>query len=209
MCKQTVLPINLPALGEKLFRSLNLRGGQNPDGVGSVVDASITALDLTAPEYAWLAREKRYIMGGEAAAVAAQNGQWEVRNNAGSGIISIVDKIVISAGASSTFGVYMSTVVNLGLGQNGRITALDGRQEEAGILSTPSPQTLLFAGTSVLAIPASALYLQLVANVEVELVGPWVLKPGTYLRTVWGTVNVAARFRAFVRERVPTPSELT
>lgn len=206
-CKQTVLPINLPAVGERLWRALNLRGA-NPDGVGSVVDASITALDLTQPEYAWLSREKRYIMGGEAAAVAAQNGQWEVRNNAGSGILSIVDKIVIASGTASPVGVYMSTVVNLGLGGNSRMTALDGRQEESGILSTPAPQTLLFAGTSVLAIPAGALYIQTVTNVEIELKGPWVLKPGTYLRLVWGTVNVAARFRAYVRERPPTPSEL-
>ena len=202
-------PANYSPIGERIWRALNLRGSQGTPGiVPPTLAAEITALDLTQPEYAWLARIKRYIGGGVTAAVAAQNTQWEVRNNAGSGVLTIIDEITVQSGTTTDVGLFMSTTVNLTLAQAIRVQALDSRQEEAGILSTPSPQTLLFTGASVLAIPPNALAWNLIANTEKTIKGPWVLKPGTYLRFVVGTVNVGSYFRCTFRERQPTPSEL-
>ena len=87
-CKGQLLPINLPAIGEKLFRALNLRGGLTASQLTDVVQAGVTTLDLTDPEYLWLARTKRYAGVGAGPQVAAQNAQVEFRNNAGSGLLS-------------------------------------------------------------------------------------------------------------------------
>lgn len=208
-CKGQLLPINLPGIGEKLFRSLNLRGGLTASQLTDIVQAGITTLDLSAPEYAWLAREKRYWSGGQVAAVAGQNTQFEVRNNAGSGLLTIIDEFTIQCTAAADIGFYLSTIVNLGLAQLTRYCALDGRQEEAGILSTPAPQTLLFGGTSVLAIPATAVQFNVPGtSTEKTFAGPWVLRPGSYFRLTVGTLNTSAYFRCRFRERTPAPSEL-
>ncbi len=208
MCKQTVQPINLPAIGERLWRYLNLRGG-NPDGLGSVVSADITVADLTRPEFAWLGREKRYAGTGVASAVAAQNSQFELRNNAGTGMLIIVDSLEIFPGAATGVGIFLSTVTNLGLAQSSRVQAQDARQEEAGVLSTPSPQGLIFIGASAFPIPGSAWFYTASASARyVVPFGPIVLKPGTFLRIVNGTTNVSLEVNCKWRERPPAPSEL-
>ncbi|HRH74937.1 MAG TPA: hypothetical protein PLM62_17750 [Zoogloea sp.] len=209
MCKQTVQPINLPAIGERLWRALNLRGGINPDGLGSVVQADVMVADLTRPEYAWLGREKRYAGTGIASAVAAQNSQFELRNNAGSNTLVVVDQLELMPGANTGVGIFLSTVTNLGLAQSSRTQAQDARQEEAGVLSTPSPQALIFIGASVFAIPGSAWFYTGFANVRYQVpFGPIVLKPGTFLRIVAGTTNVSLEVNCSWRERPPTQSEL-
>lgn len=204
------LPINQATLGDRLWRALNLRGSQQTPGqLTPSVDTSVKLLDLTAPEYAWLSREKRFAGTGIASAVAAQNSQVEFRNNAGSGLIMVVDSIEILTGAATGFGLFLSTVTNLGLSQSQRTQALDARQEEGGILSTPSPQGLIFFGASAFAIPSASWFMTMTGLGHYVLpCVPIVLKPGTYLRMLNGTTNVSLEVRLRWRERAPSPSEL-
>lgn len=208
-CKGQLLPINLPAVGEKLFRALNLRGGLTASQLTDVVQAGVTTLDLTDPEYLWLARTKRYAGVGAGPQVAAQNAQVEFRNNAGSGLLMRVNTLQLQTNANTGVGIFLSTVVNLGLVESVRRQALDSRQEEAGGLSTPTPQGFIFAGASAFPIPANAYFFTATAGVVYEF--PWlpiILKPGTYLRLVAGTTNTSMDVRLSWQERIPTPSEL-
>ena len=90
-----------------------------------------------------------------------------------------------------------------------RRQALDSRQEEAGGLSTPTPQGLMFGGASAFPIPANAYLFTASAGVVYEFHWlPIILKPGTYLRLVAGTTNTSMDVRLSWQERIPTPSEL-
>lgn len=202
------MPINLPAVGEKLWRALNLRGGLNPDGLGSVVAADIMALDLTQPQYAWLARSKRYAAGFTVAASVGNNSQFEVRNLAGSGVIVELNRVWVRASTSTGIGFFLSTVANLSLSTNVRTLALDGRQEEAGILSSPQPITQVTSGATVSGVAATDFFNTLKIDVPLELEQPVVLKPGTYFRARAGTTNIALDVILEWTERIPAPSEL-
>lgn len=204
-----LLPINLPGIGESVFRSLNLRGGLTASQLTDVVQVGVQSLDLTDEEYLWLARTKRYMGSATGPQVAAQNAQVEFRNNAGSGLIMRVEKLLFSTNANTGVGIFLSTVVNLGLVQSIRAQALDARQEEGGSLSTPTPQGLLFQGTSAFPIPPNAYFFTATAGVIYELpFTPIIIKQGTYLRLVAGTTNVSLDVKLSWRERIPVPSEL-
>jgi len=208
-CKGQLLPINLPGIGESIFRSLNLRGGLTASMLTDVVQPGVQTLDLTDPEYLWLQRTKRYMGNATGPQVAAQNAQVEFRNNAGSGLIMRVEHLLLTTNANTGVGIFLSTVVNLGLVQSVRAQALDSRQEELGGLSTPTPQGLLFQGTSAFPIPPNAYFFTATAGVIYDIpFVPIVLKQGTYLRLVAGTTNTSLDVRLSWRERIPVPSEL-
>ena len=203
------LPINQATLGDRLWRALNLRGSQQTPGqLPPSVDTSVKLLDLTEPQYAWLARSKRYFQAFAVSAVAAQNGSFEVRNLTASGILTIVERIEIMPYAGTGVGLFMSTVADLGLTTVVRNCAMDGRQEESGILSTPAMITQVVGGATVAAIRGNASFLTGAANVVLSIPGPFVLKSGTYLRCRLGTVNVGMDVRLVITERIPAPSEL-
>lgn len=199
--------VNTPTPGELLFRAWQLQG-EPPEALDPTFNASAQVADLTAPEYAWLRREKRYIGYCTTGAAAGNNSQAELRNPAGSGLMATVDRIIIQNGATAgAIGIFMSVVVNLGLGAQIRITSLDARQEGSGILSQPIPGLTMAAGNSVFAGAAQAVLIPVAANVRLVLDIPFVLIEDTYLRTYHTVANAAYEINFQWRERRPVPSE--
>lgn len=204
----TFIENRYPQLAERLFRALGLRGPLS-SLVTWEAQVGINLADFSRPEYAWLMREQRYVGSAQQPAVAAQN-SIIVLQNSGSNLV-IIDRLQLENRNAGSITVGLNTDSATFGAASSRVMGLDTRAD-LSTTAVPRPTLLAFAGTQVLALPASSPAWNLSSSEVRDLTTPEtpiVLKPGTTLWIQVSAVNLQLDAKYWWRERVPSDSELS
>lgn len=195
-----------PSLAERLFRALGLRGPLS-SLVTWEAQVGLNLADFSKPEYAWLARELRYVGSAQQGAVAAQNSILTL-SNTGLQLV-ILDRIQLENRNAGSITVGMNTDTATFGAASARTMGLDTRQDLSTTVARPTLAAAV--GTQVLALPASSPAFNLAASEVRDIITPdtpVVLRPGTVLWLQVSAVNLQLDAKYWWRERTPSDSEL-
>lgn len=136
--------LRLPELAERMMRALNLRGSL-PEQVSERFDASITVEDLTAAEFAYLRRTRRFAAFGEVPALAGEFSTVSLVDAAGGGAIFATNFLAVVEGVwlnnvnatAAVFNLFLAAgaLVNEAVGSGGS-NNLDSRLWTGGTKGT-------------------------------------------------------------------------
>lgn len=139
--------------------------------------------------------------------VAGAYSQLNLDNPVGSGMVLVVERVVIGSVAAS-FGAFWNLSPTVSMAASAATARMDGR----GTAGTPAPAytTGVFTtGTTVAALVGRAMYTWSPASaVTREFAGPWVVPPGMSLIIQSSAVNVQIGGGFVWWERAAEPSEL-
>jgi hypothetical protein len=102
-------------LQERLVRGLVIKERSPAPSLEATVQAVVLLEDLTRQSPFIQPVEKRWSRGRSFAGVAAELSMYAIRNPAGSGIVTVVDSIIVSAGITQSFQVGRNGTATLGL----------------------------------------------------------------------------------------------
>ncbi len=201
MCKGRTLEVQEPQYVDRLARALQLN--RRPTELEAAVNGSITLLDLTDPEYLYLARIRQYMSSVEQGAVAAQNNFQEFRNLPGSGLLArVLVELDNSNATIQGFFVGIGVTPLLAATHVTRVQSVDTRQGGG-----TAAGCLVYQHQAVLAGAATDLQINVPPNTRF-LIGPFVVGEDRYLKVTTNTVNIPSGVRFIWTERAPSQQEL-
>jgi len=190
---------------ERLQRSADIKGS-----LGNQVEPSAATVvvleDLTAPEFLWNMRGRRWIAGNDEIATAGQAFYLNIANPADSNILAIVTYAVLYSASAQLLYMWSS---NASFGAP--LTRIMSTDTRAGLsISADVPTCQVFSGTSAVypaGIPANAVEFFNTAVNPFYDVTRFILAPGAALYLVNGVANVRGSAIVSWEERALQNSE--
>lgn len=208
---------NFPQLWEQVMRSLDIQGPL-PDAVEPAVQPGVTLLDMTAPEYLWLRRTRRFIHGTSFGPVAGQFSRVEFTLTQ-PGTIVTLDLLILNPNAGTVnYGVEQVFAQTAGLASTTREQNADVRQPSNTATGAALPVLDVRTGNLAAVAPtanavlvsvapgAAVRFPTLILDPDLPVTG---LGPGgqAIFALVPGAANTACAFLAEWTERVKSPQE--
>ncbi len=161
------------------------------------------ALEVDRPEWAFLAGERLCIGYGIQAAVGGQLGHVQLINPIGSGVLAVVQEILVST--SATMAVRIGQLDTPLGGASASAYGYRERRLPAGVQTTACDvNTDSSVGSQ---ITTELTHLPVLVNVTNQFKIPWVLSPGTGVCVRGGSADVQANVNYVWTERAMEPAE--
>jgi len=166
-------------------------------------------LELERPEWAFLKNELLWTTGPQVVAAGVGNvSRMQVQNPAGSGRLVVVQRVHIRGPAVATVYTlaFDATIIVSGLQRNvcrdTRRPLSAGTRNNCGSVNAIANNLPGLSGNFLDRVQAQA------NGPDVEMLGPWVLAPGTLIEVSNSTQNQGETFLMYGYEHVITPDEL-